>query len=304
LRKTLGSAVFASYLLNVTHLVPSAKLAVAIATTEATIAKQTLRRTMTTYHTPIELFPEKSTCSLIILGICILLAVAGNASAQIVLGQVDDFQAGTVMGWQEGGVSPNPPTNVANGGPGGAGDRFLQNISAGGSGAGSRMIMFNLAQWTGNYTAAGVNRITAQMANLGTKALHMRIAVRGGPGQTEFGSIGDQVLDVDGGIWHNVSFDLTNTALANISGPDSLAATLASITELRILSAAAGPAFDGDSVAATLGADNIMSVAVPEPSSLFLFGTAAFSALVGSTRKRMRRTEPKIPILTDGLHNG
>ncbi|PWB73274.1 MAG: hypothetical protein C3F15_10055, partial [Holophagae bacterium] len=68
--------------------------------------------------------------------------------------QVDDFEDGTTMGWEEGAPSPNPPVNVADGGPGGAGDAYLENTSSGGTGAGSRMVMFNNAQWTGDYVAA------------------------------------------------------------------------------------------------------------------------------------------------------
>ena len=38
----------------------------------------------------------------------------------------DDFEDGTTMGWDEGGPSPNPPTNIADGGPGGAGARKVR----------------------------------------------------------------------------------------------------------------------------------------------------------------------------------
>lgn len=69
--------------------------------------------------------------------------------AQVTAGQVDDFEDGTVQGWMEGAISPNPPTNIATGGPAGAGDNFLQNISVipvSGT-VGRRMAMFNTAQW-------------------------------------------------------------------------------------------------------------------------------------------------------------
>ena len=63
-----------------------------------------------------------------------------------------DFESGTTDGWQVGNANhPNPPTNVASGGPDGAGDNFLQAQSNGGGGAGSRLAFFNeSADWTGD----------------------------------------------------------------------------------------------------------------------------------------------------------
>src|SRR5688572_16024391 len=80
--------------------------------------------------------------------------------AQVVFGQVDDSQDGTTMGWDEGSASINPPTNQPTGGPAGANDRYLQNISSGGGGAGSRMVMLNFTpRWDGDYNAVGVTRL-------------------------------------------------------------------------------------------------------------------------------------------------
>src|SRR3954453_1019060 len=113
--------------------------------------------------------------------ICLLLATRFSDAA-IVFGQVDTFEDGTTINWQEGASSPNPPTNVPTGGPAGNGDHYLQNISTGGFGAGAKMVMFNLAQWTGDYNQAGVNRITLQMANFGATDLYMRVAFQSGGG--------------------------------------------------------------------------------------------------------------------------
>jgi len=197
-----------------------------------------------------------------------LLSLALRALA-IIPGQVDTFADGTTMGWQEGTPTPNPPTNVATGGPAGAGDAFLQNISSGGFGAGSRMAMFNMAQWTGNYNGAATNRLTADMANFGSTTLHIRIAIRGGPGSSTYGSTLAINLPADG-VWRSTSFDLTPSALTNLNGPDPLAAVLGSATELRIISAAAGPAFSGDPIEGTLGVDNLRAVEVtlPTPTSV------------------------------------
>ena len=159
------------------------------------------------------------------------------------------------MSWQEGLNSPNPPTNVSTGGPAGAGDKFLRDISSGGVGAGAKLIMFNEAQWIGNYNLAGVDRITAQMANLGSTTLFMRIGVRSTSG-TVYGSTAATQLPPDG-VWRMVTFDLTSSALTNIGGVDSISQVLSSVAEIRILSAVGGPSFTGDPIAAALGIDNI-----------------------------------------------
>ena len=106
-----------------------------------------------------------------------VLLLAWTPSGAVTLGQVDDFEDGTVMGWTEGLFSPNPPTNQPSGGPAGLGDNYLLNLSSGGLGAGSRLVMFNQTQWAGNYLAAGVTRIDLQMANFGATTLQMRIAI-------------------------------------------------------------------------------------------------------------------------------
>jgi hypothetical protein len=201
---------------------------------------------------PLDLTAQTLTAALVAV-VCLLCPAHSHA---VVFGQEDTFQDGTTLDWQEGASSPNPPTNVATGGPAGAGDRFLQNISSGGFGAGSRMVMFNSAQWSGNYNAARVDRITAQMANFGSTTLHMRIAFRGGPSSTLYGSSSAAVLPPDG-LWRSVVFDLTTSALTNIGGANTLAQVLGSVAELRILSAIGGATFTGDPIIGTLGVDNI-----------------------------------------------
>lgn len=185
-----------------------------------------------------------------------VLALPAVAHA-IVSGQADDFQDGSPAGWTEGEIlpSPNPPTVVFGGGPAGAGDNYLENVSAGGIGAGSRMVMFNNTQWAGDYLSAGVTRIEVDMANFGATPLSMRIAIEGGPGE-RYGSTAAVPLPADG-LWHAVTFNLTAADLSLLGGLASLNDVLANVTELRILSAAAGPAWMGDAIAATLGADNI-----------------------------------------------
>jgi hypothetical protein len=191
--------------------------------------------------------------------------------------QVDDFEDGTTMGWEEGAPSPNPPVNVPDGGPGGAGDAYLENASSGGTGAGSRMVMFNNAQWTGDYVAAGVVALQADLINLGASDLPMRVAVEGAGGG-RYASVDPVVLPAGSG-WLLVVFDLTDAGMVQVGGAQTLAEVLASVTELRVL-ASNVPDWNGAALVATVGMDNLAS-----GSSVFTDGfesgtTAAWSLTV------------------------
>ena len=184
----------------------------------------------------------------------LVVVVAGLASA-VELTRLDDFSDGTVMGWVEGGSSPNPPINVPNGGPLGAGDAYLENTSVGGSGAGSKMIMFNNAQWTGDYNVLGPwLAIRAHMANFGTQILDMRVAVEGANGAW-FASSTSMAIPADG-MWYEVVFDLTESDMVLVGGSGTLDSVLDDVVEMRILSSVA-PDWRGDSIQGVLGVDNI-----------------------------------------------
>ena len=113
---------------------------------------------------------------------CLLQPVAGSA---VTLGQIDNFQDGTTQNWAIGGAVPTQalPVNVPTGGPGGDGDAYLRLTALGASTptVGSRLSVFNEAQWTGNYLAAGVNAITMLVKNLGTTDLSLRLVLANFP---------------------------------------------------------------------------------------------------------------------------
>ena len=194
--------------------------------------------------------------------------------------QIDDFEDGTTMGWSEGPGSPNPPVNIASGGPGGIGDNYLQNVSDGGFGAGSRLVMFNNAQWTGDYTVLGpVPELYLHMANLGATALSMRIAVESATaGGTQWASTTAAVLPPDGN-WYAVVFRLSESDMTRVGGTQPLAAVLASVSELRILSSTA-PSWRGDALVATFGVDNITASEAIFADSFESANTSAWSDVV------------------------
>lgn len=207
-------------------------------------------------HRSLNALNQTPLCAAIV-ALCLFTCTESNA---VTFGQVDTFQNGSTMNWQEGSNSPNPPINVASGGPAGAGDRYLENSSSGGFGAGGRMVMFNTSQWLGNYTAAGVNRVSMQMANFGTTTLYMRIAFTGS--STFYGSNTAAVLPPDA-VWRSVDFDLTESALTNMNGNATVAQALANVTDFRIVSAVGGPSRLGDMIEGTLGVDNITATSIP-----------------------------------------
>src|SRR3954469_23428346 len=86
-----------------------------------------------------------------------LLVLARPADA-VVNGQVDTFQDGSLENWQVGSQATLPLLNIPNGGPTGAGDRYMQ-MRADGGGASGRLVAFSVDQWVGNYIAAGVTSI-------------------------------------------------------------------------------------------------------------------------------------------------
>ena len=229
------------------------------------------------------------------IGVALAASLFAVPTARAIsFGQIDTFQNGTTAGWQEGPSSPNPPTNVANGGPAGAGDHYLEDSSSGGFGGGSRMTMFNTSQWVGNYVSAGVNRVTMQMANFGSNTLNMRVAFRSGSG-TLYGSSTAASLPPDG-TWRSIDFDLTPSALTNIGGSDSVPQALASVTEFRIVSAVGGATFTGDAVQGTIGIDNITATSIPVPppmitALMFVNDVAriSFTTVAGKTYRVERK---------------
>lgn len=199
------------------------------------------------YHAPLS--PRAlATVSLVVL----LLAFTATAVGAIGGGQVDDFEDGTTQGWREGANSPNPPTNVTSGGPAGSDDNYLQNVSSGGAGAGSKMVMFNTLQWAGDHAAAESEVIAAEIKNAGSSELVMHLALDGDGGW--FGTSTGVTLPADG-KWHAQFFDLRASNLTSLGGTDALA-TLSNVVHLRLLHNPV-PGSSGAPISATMGVDNI-----------------------------------------------
>src|SRR5262245_31977559 len=89
----------------------------------------------------------KGRCAWLVLAAVLLLTPAVGSA--VVIGQIDDFEDGTTQDWGSGSSNPNGPANVADDGPAGAGDNFLQ-LTANGAGSGGKLVAFCTEQWAGN----------------------------------------------------------------------------------------------------------------------------------------------------------
>jgi len=206
---------------------------------------------------------QKALCAGVVFGL-----TAGAACA-ISANQLDDFQSGdTTLNWANGPASPNQPFAVEE-----DGNWFVRNNSSGGSGAGSRMVLFNRAQWTGNYISAGVSVLTMDLRNSGDTDLHIRLGLLG---QTGARSATFDVLELEANSdWVTASFDLLDL---NIFLPGTTAEDILSgVIELRILSSEDAE-YQADSIAGTLDVDNVRA-GIPAPGAVGLFACAGMACI-------------------------
>jgi hypothetical protein len=219
----------------------------------------------------------------------LLCLLTPGAARAISVGQIDDFEDGTLQGWRMGTttVTAEHMTNITDGGPTGAGDNFLQVTSHEAHGTttpgGNRLTFFNRLQWTGDYTAAGITAIAMDLKNISSsEILNMRLAINGGVGPS-FDFIGGVFTSTasislnSGSGWTRAVFSLLPGDLIPISGGtggnttgNDVQATLGNVLELRLLNSATSD-WSGLPVTATLGVDNLR--AVPLPPALALFGS-------------------------------
>jgi hypothetical protein len=226
----------------------------------------------------------KQTSAIVALALGIGLA---HPAAALTIGQVDTFSSGTLENWFAGGgpmgqIPPVPPEVVADGGPAGVGDAFMQVTATGGTGPGSHLSVINAAQWAGDYTNTGVTAIAMDLRNLGTADLTIRLLFEdpmGGPpadeGVTTFGAF----LPAGGG-WMPVSFAVNPASLTMLTG--SASTLLHQTTFLRIIHSPTPT--DATTITGVLGVDNITAVGratVPEPSVAALLA-GALLALVAT----------------------
>jgi hypothetical protein len=202
----------------------------------------------------------------------LMMSVLPNAAAALAVGQIDTFEGLTTDDWIAGllgSVPPVPPQTIADGGPNGTGDAFLQITAVGGAGPGSRLVAINPAQWAGDYLTAGVTVIKMDLRNLGATDLTIRLLFEdpmGAPPADEAVTTLGFFLPPGSG-WMSAFFPIGVADLTVLTGNAS--ALLSNTTLLRIIDAPT--AGDAVPIVGQLGVDNI-EASVPEPATLILLG--------------------------------
>ncbi len=213
------------------------------------------------------------------------LFLAAGAARAVVIGQNDDFEDGT-QGWAAGQSSPNPPSQVATGGPAGSDDAWLQVTGSGGSGPGSRVAAVNDAQWTGDYTGATELQVDLQVPSGSDLAIRFYL-------RSDACAVVTEAVPVEAGTgWSRVSFGITPEELVNsmADGCPDIPLALANVTRLHVAHSPE-PVGSGQipPSAGVLGLDNL--TLVPEPSAAAVTGAAAGAlAALRSRRAARRRT--------------
>ncbi|MEZ4802482.1 MAG: T9SS type A sorting domain-containing protein [Gelidibacter sp.] len=185
--------------------------------------------------------------------------ISATLMSQVVANQVDDFENGTTQSWYTG--TGSTPTNISTDGPSGTDDNYLRNVATGTSGPSGRMVVNNVAQWGGDYPGEGIVGIKLDVRALGTD-LNVRVAFNGAGGTICSSSA---AVVNDGTGWQTVVIPIDVTDMTLVSGANccppgtDAAATLASVSEMRILSSAAAD-YRGDIIAGEMHIDNITAV--------------------------------------------
>jgi len=216
------------------------------------------------------------------------LLVALVPAHAVTVGEIDTFSAG-IGGWFAGGGPSGqfpapPPSVVASGGPGGAGDSYMLISANGSADAGGRLVAMNAAQWSGNYGAAGISSIAMDLRNLGTTALSVRLYFEDpipGPPVNEAVTTASILLPA-GGAWTHAVFSISPSSLTVLQG--SATTLLSKTTILRIFSGAAAD-FPPERIAGSLGVDNIQAIPEPETYALMAAGLALLTWKAGRRSK-------------------
>lgn len=176
------------------------------------------------------------------VGWCALLAVLAvpalvPSGQAIVIDMVDDFQTGSLSNWRIGGAYQGPEI-VSDAGPLGAGDFALRIESSNDFIKPPRLLVYNQSQWAGDWTAAGIERVTMDVRNPSSFHLTMRFALAGDGGFFSQGGgdtyVTDGVLVPNDDAWHTITFDVTSAGFHPYGGED-IAGALENVSAVRIL---------------------------------------------------------------------
>ena len=176
----------------------------------------------------------------------------------------DGFSGESTEDWE--GSGPSPPLIIADGGPNGAGDGYLQVTSIGGEGPGSHLAVFNSAQWAVDYITMGITAIAVDLNNIGDTLLQIRLLLKGNGG--EFVSLKSEMLKSKSG-WQSLIFSIEGNDWLKLSGDTSIEQALSNVTQLQIFHNPEAN-FPGPNIVSALGFDNIRGVCALTRRQVFI----------------------------------
>lgn len=189
-----------------------------------------------------------------------LLLVSWPLTARAIsLTTLNDFQDGTLQGWNSG----SGHANIATGGPGGAGDRFLEVDGT----VRSRLATHNQAdEWLGDYGAAGVTAIVADFMTTHTSPLDMRTVLFGPTTVSSRFTSSDSVPLLNDGQWHELVFPVGVDELTNVTlggGTATYEDVFADVAQIMFRHQSGLPIPGGSIIFAVFNIDNIRPIGLP-----------------------------------------
>lgn len=183
--------------------------------------------------------------------------------AQVVAGQVDDFEDGTPQNWTIGNpaLASTLISTPTDGGPDGVGDGYFSYMTTGSAnGPGSRMVVYNQdTKWQGNYSEQDIVAINIHV-KAETSDLNFRIAFQRGPNSsfTRIATSNSYTVTAGSG-WTTLEIPVSASdfeIVDNFEGDYTIAEVLQDVSIMRIMSSASA-SWLGDVMSGSMQLDNI-----------------------------------------------
>jgi hypothetical protein len=199
--------------------------------------------------------------------------LAGPAAADLVPGLLNDFQGGSLEGWADSGNTQL----IADGGPLGAGDGYLQ-ISPGN----------NIASYTTDVAGVIDPSVFAVAADLmrpsGQGDLEVRLVLFG-PSDFDRWTSTLSVLVPDDGVWRTYDFSTLEGDLTHVLGAETYADLAGELGRIMFRNDPGSPSPTGVSGTGTLNVDNVIVVPEPSTAAILLTALATTVALARTGRR-------------------